>query len=146
MSLWERQDTGVGIGGDVGGDWQVGEAYCRTYVHTDRYPPDAARVTIYLYAANLRGDKGCPPRYGIVRQTELMVCSNASDPDTETWCDYTYEHLDDPTGAGLWRGSMHNLDGVVEYTSAEEAEQMARALAARHTADDIDWDGRPPWS
>jgi hypothetical protein len=128
---WREDPDGVGPGGDVGGDYQAGEAW--SFRLTSEQAP-LSLITVYVFAEALRvnhGDGDEPSgEYGVTVMTEFLTCTDMSDPGgTETWSDCDYDYEADP----------------IAYDSAEEADRAAKALAeiwAVHR-DRFEWDGEP---
>jgi hypothetical protein len=116
--IWvEREPLGPGIGGDVGGDYQTGEAFCRSW----KAPlPDGmwAVITDYWYSVQYPGRS-----VGIERQTEFLICTDPDMPGhTEVWGDARFQDV-----------------------AGESSEERARGMCARvDVADELfAWDGRP---
>lgn len=130
LSTWARTaDGGVMPAGDIGGDYQVGDAYSVRYGKSDR---SGALTTVAYYAEELRADDaddtGGTPQYVVTEQTELMRCADPGDPGgTELWSDYAYRTFPE------------------RFDTVEDAEQAARTRAERHQPDGLAWDGRAPW-
>lgn len=115
--IWtERQPLEPASGGDVGGDWQSGKAYCRRW--KAQLPDDHWAVIIdYWYPVS------GPQSPGIERQTEYIICTDPEEPGaTELRADIRYQHV-----------------------CAEPSEAMARKLCAEVDVYDpmFDWDGQP---
>lgn len=129
---WTRQgedeDDAVQSGGDVGGDYQVGESYSVRYRHPDH---PGAVVTRYFYAEEHAPDHAGNRQYGVSIQDELIRCSDPEQPgDTELWSDARY----DATGQ--------------IYETPLQAEHAAIAAAydpAWERDVPIEWDGHAPW-
>lgn len=132
LATWTRTaNGGVMPEGDIGGDYQVGEAYGVRYGHSGR---PGALTTVSYYAEELDadgqvgGDAVGPTQYGLTEQTELMRCADPGDPGgTELWAETTYR----------------TLPG--RFDTVEDAEGAARAHAEQHQPDGLSWDGRAPW-
>lgn len=127
MTRWLPDGTGVQPGGDIGGDAQATASFSVRYLADS---PDDALVTVYFYGAYADPHAAEPTGpYPITIQTEFMVCGDRTDPSsTERWSTCTY-----------------TTAAVAPLTDLAAAEQAARDLAERHTADDIAWDGRLPY-
>lgn len=116
MSAWKPDGTGVMSGGDIGGDFQVGDSYSVRYHHA-REP--GAVVNVAYYVSGQRGS------YNVSRQVEWIVCTDRRQPgDTEVWSDYA--------------------DDIAEYgiESLAEAENAAQRYARGHRAADVTWNGK----
>lgn len=122
---WQVQDPAVAPGGDVGGDYQAGEAWS-VRLASDQVP--GALITVYAFAEALHDpDDG---RYRVQVMTEYLTCTDISDPGgTETWSDYVYDGTADPR----------------VYGDGDEADAAARKLAEGYAAspDRFSWDGEP---
>ena len=127
MTTWVPDGEGVQPGGDIGGDAQATGSFCVRYLADTL---SDALVTVYFYGsfADMHAAEPAGP-YPVTIQTEAMVCSDRSDPgSTEIWSSCTY-----------------TTAAVPPLADRAAAEQAARDLAGRHTGNDIDWDGRPPY-
>ena len=122
---WLPDETGIGFGGHVGGDVQVGESFSVRYSRADR---PRARIARTAYAVNLGSEsKG---QFLVRVQTEWLVCSDPADPGgTELWSDNAYD------------------DEAESYETEAEAEVAARRVAADLLRDgpSLTWDGCAPW-
>jgi hypothetical protein len=130
---WREDPDGVGPGGDVGGDYQVGEAW--SFRLTSEQAPRSL-ITVYVFAEALRVNHGhgeVPSgEYGVTVMTEYLTCTDVSDPGgTETWSDMDYDTEADP----------------LAYDSAEEADKAAKTLAGIWAVNPgrFEWDGKPSW-
>lgn len=82
-------------GGDVGGDNQVGESWCRRFT---RPRPDDSHdvITVYFYVSEVDGEKR------MLRLVEYIQCTDPSDPGcTEIFADEYDEHVT-PESYAFW--------------------------------------------
>jgi hypothetical protein len=128
-TVWKDDGHGIGKAGDVGGDIQVGEAYCRRFVHS-RLAGRHIEVRAYP-VANSQPDPGAEPTISLDVQTELMVATDPEDPGgSEEWSDLEYSDLPEQYER--------------TYPSVEAAEQAAQEyLRQLDPARDFTWDGKP---
>jgi hypothetical protein len=132
MTTWTIQEPAVSAGGDVGGDYQAGEAWSVRLTSPDVH---GALITVYVFAEALRVNRGhgevASGEYGVMVMTEYLTCTDMDDPGgTETWSDYKYDNTADP----------------LAYPIGADADTAARALAglyARHPERFSWWDGKP---
>jgi len=130
---WQTQDPAVAPGGDVGGDYQAGEAWS-VRLASDQVP--GALITVYVFAEAGRrrdpdmGDVPADGEYHVQVMTEYLTCTDISDPGgTETWSDMVYDDAASPR----------------TYNDGDEADQAARKLAGAYAANPgrFGWDGEP---
>ena len=131
MTTWDVQQPAVTAGGDVGGDYQAGEAWSVRLASPEVY---GALITVYVFAEALTVNHGHgDERSGVYRvtvMTEYLTCTDTGDPGgTETWSDYRYDNNADP----------------LAYGSAAEADDAALKLARVYadTPHRFSWDGEP---
>lgn len=125
-SEWRPDADGAGLGPDIGGDIQRGNAYSVRYIRPDM---PGSLITVSFYPVEY---DSCLGEFVVQRQVEWLVCEDPSDPGgTEIWSDYDYTDVSD-----------------VVAGSAGEAEQEARefADAALGQGWTHRWDGEPDWS
>jgi hypothetical protein len=111
---------GVEDAGDIGGDVQASTAHSRKFI---RWMPSvekwAAINDAYYHAEEeYQHDGPLINNQWTERQTEIIVCTDPSDPgSTEEWADYTYEKY---------------------YPDSKDFDGYARELAGNTTADAFD--------
>lgn len=92
MTGWrELEPLGAQRGGDVGGDDQVSESWCRRFVKPVG-DGEHAQVTVYFFLARRTGPDGQPEaELELTRQTEYSVCRTdfADRNDGETYANQT---------------------------------------------------------
>lgn len=132
--MWREHDSGVGPGGDCGGDWQVGESVSKRFVRDD-LPGSLVTVSIYPIMHS-EGDtcvpRNCTPgQIELEEQIEWLLCDDPSDPGgTETWSDYTYE------------SPLADLDGrSLDLPNVAAAEKAALRLLESWVPGLVSWDG-----
>lgn len=129
-TLWRPDGTGVQPGGDIGGDYQVSDAFSVRFVRDDL----SVVVDKYWYV-ELIVDTEVPPapndrRYRVTCLMMYTICTDVRDPGgTETWADLAYDNTTDPTI-------------YADYTAAERSAQLLAEVDSRIGAWRIAWDGR----
>lgn len=128
-SSWTPDGQGVQWAGQIGGDDQVTDSWSVRYHHADR---PGSLINVYFYGTSHSYGSIRSSEYGVTQQIELMVCDDRTDPgSTEQWSECLHFTSDE------------------RYSSAQEAEQIARQSAERHTvaelASDTNWGGLAPW-
>jgi hypothetical protein len=124
---WKAQQPAVTGGGDVGGDYQAGEAWSVRLV-SDQAP--GALIDVYVFAEARLPDQDDGAPYHVQVMTEYLTCTDMNDPGgTETWSDYVY-----PAPGGH--------AGYDDGTGADKAAWNLAAAFAAHP-EIFSWDGKP---
>jgi hypothetical protein len=130
---WQAQDPAVCAGGDVGGDYQAGEAWS-VRLASSQVP--GALITVYAFAEACRrhdpdmGDVPADGEYTVQVMIEYLTCTDVTDPGgTETWSDMVYDSAAD----------------TQVYSDGDEADAAARKLAEAYAANPgrFGWRGKP---
>jgi hypothetical protein len=129
---WTVQAPAVTEGGDVGGDYQAGEAWS---VRLASAQVPGAMINLYAFAEALRVNHGMGEvpsgEYCVQVMTEYLTCTDTADPGgTETWSDMVYATRPDV------------------YATTGDADRDARKLAEAYAAhpEAFGWDGEPFWA
>lgn len=133
LEMWREHDSGVGSAGDIGGDWQVGEAFDKRFVRSDL---PGSLYTFAIYVIRHEGNDGCVAhevgKIELRETVEFMICEDPDDPgSTEIWADnwYSPEGIDDYDGTELM------------FSTVGEAETKARQMVEQFDATGVHWDG-----
>lgn len=98
-------------GGDVGGDVQVGESWCRRFTHPVTEGEHAV-VTVYFYLSEVDGVKE------MTRQIEYLLCRDPDDPGgTEIWADQ-YDNEVRVSDSELTEGAAKRLCGELNHPAS----------------------------
>lgn len=138
------------LGGDVGGDGQVGESWCRRYVQRVEDGLYAV-ITVYFYYVDeqLRdtGEPGDRLDAKPWQQFEYVLCTDPTAPgSTQEWGDQTDYELDRTSWAELMRAaSAAYADlGCPDQYLADSVEHPAKVLCLGFDSDDLEWRGPAP--
>lgn len=125
-----KQDGGIFAGGQVGGDYQVSEAWSLRFRAEDD-PRVVLDVHFFGEAETEFAAEHHLGPYHITRMVEPIICEDAAQPpgDTEVWSDGRYEII------------QRHI--VISDVPVKQLDEAARGYAALFTPDMIDWDGTP---
>lgn len=137
MRNWQQTPDGVQLGGDVGGDIQITEAFAVTYRNLKELEEGLySLITVYFYGVSYKETPDTTKPHDIIGMLEYMVCTDPTDPGgTEKWSGY----------------NEVKISGIKYAALEKTAKRYAEALKPNAVECDgfewpgkrIEWDGTP---